>query len=214
MVRTGESDISLVGSAPQYLEWNSTPCWWWWRRACTRFVPEDNPLSARKELELSDLDGQPFVTFGKRNHLHRYFVEARGGRRASRYPHDHVRTPNYSSEAPRNSMRCISGFHPTCSTTGRRGEHQQHRRAACQCVRYLRHKTQGSATRRRHGFLAVPGFAVNEKTPPHGRGRDSSRCLRAIPQQPAETARSTRGRRSPDRGRTRPSHRSRTASCG
>ena len=74
MVRTGESDISLVGSAPQYLE-EFDPMLVV-ETGVYAFVPEDNPLSARKELELSDLDGQPFVTFGKRNHLHRYFVEA------------------------------------------------------------------------------------------------------------------------------------------
>lgn len=67
MVRTGESDISLVGSAPQYLE-EFDPMLVV-ETGVYAFVPEDNPLSARKELELSDLDGQPFVTFGKRNHL-------------------------------------------------------------------------------------------------------------------------------------------------
>ena len=90
MVRTGESDISLVGSAPQYLE-EFDPMLVV-ETGVYAFVPEDNPLSARKELELSDLDGSPFVTFGKRNPpapLLRRGV--RGGRRASRYPHDHVR---------------------------------------------------------------------------------------------------------------------------
>lgn len=61
MVRTGESDISLVGSAPQYLE-EFDPMLVV-ETGVYAFVPEDNPLSARKELELSDLDGQPFVTF-------------------------------------------------------------------------------------------------------------------------------------------------------
>lgn len=74
MVRTGESDISLVGSAPQYLaEFDLALVV---ETGVYAFVPEDNPLAMRNELELKDLDGQPFVTFGKRNHLHRYFVEA------------------------------------------------------------------------------------------------------------------------------------------
>ena len=36
----------------------------------------ENPLAAQAALALSDLEGQPFMTFGKRNHLHRYFMEA------------------------------------------------------------------------------------------------------------------------------------------
>ena len=54
MVRTGESDISLVGSAPQYLE-EFDPMLVV-ETGVYAFVPEDNPLSARKELELSDLE--------------------------------------------------------------------------------------------------------------------------------------------------------------
>lgn len=74
MVRSGESDISLVGSAPQYLaEFDLMLVV---ETGVYAFVPEDNPLATRDELALDDLDGQPFMTFGKRNHLHRYFVEA------------------------------------------------------------------------------------------------------------------------------------------
>ena len=121
MVRTGESDISLVGSAPQYLE-EFDPMLVV-ETGVYAFVPEDNPLSARKELELSDLDGQPFVTFGKRNHLHRYFVEACEA--AGAHP-DILMTTSDAELLVRSATQqhgCISGFHPTCSTTRRRGEH-------------------------------------------------------------------------------------------
>ena len=35
-------------------------------------VPLNNPLSARPFLTVEDLDGQPVVTAGELNHLHRY----------------------------------------------------------------------------------------------------------------------------------------------
>ena len=173
MVRTGESDISLVGSAPQYLE-EFDPMLVV-ETGVYAFVPEDNPLSARKELELSDLDGQPFVTFGKRNHLHRYFVEACEA--AGAHP-DILRTTRPKRHATACAVFRVST--PRAQRPEGGASTRAHRRAACQCVRYLRHKTQRSATLVvGTAFLAVPGFAVNEKTPPHGRGRDSSETLAA-----------------------------------
>ena len=74
MVRTGESDISLVGSAPQYLE-EFDPMLVV-ETGTYVFVPRESPLAARERLVAADIEGQPFVTFGKRNHLHRFFVEA------------------------------------------------------------------------------------------------------------------------------------------
>ncbi|WP_302390943.1 LysR family transcriptional regulator [Eggerthella sinensis] len=74
MVRAGESDISLVGSAPQYLaEFDLMLVV---ETGVFLYVPVENPLAAQAALALSDLEGQPFMTFGKRNHLHRYFMEA------------------------------------------------------------------------------------------------------------------------------------------
>lgn len=74
MVRKGEADIGLVGSAPCYLEeFDSVLVV---KTGVHAFVPEGNPLENRSRLSIGDLDGQPFVTFGKRDHLHRYFIEA------------------------------------------------------------------------------------------------------------------------------------------
>ncbi len=74
MAQTGESDISLVGSAPPYLggfdimlvvETNTYV-----------YVPKESELASKEKLTLPDIEGQPFITFGKRNHLHRFFIEA------------------------------------------------------------------------------------------------------------------------------------------
>lgn len=74
MVRSGESDISLVGSAPRYLsEFDIALVV---ETGVFLYVPNEDPLASRNRLELADLDGKPFITFGKRNHLHRYFIEA------------------------------------------------------------------------------------------------------------------------------------------
>lgn len=74
MVRSGESDIGLIGSAPQYLEEFALALVV--ETGIHAFVPGDSPLKGRDRLSIADLDGQPFVTFGKRDHLHRYFIEA------------------------------------------------------------------------------------------------------------------------------------------
>lgn len=74
MVRSGDSDISLVGSAPQYLpEFDLMLVV---ETGAYVYLPVEHPLAARNQLTLDDIEGQPFVTFGKRNHLHRYFMEA------------------------------------------------------------------------------------------------------------------------------------------
>ena len=73
MARSGESDISLVGSAPPYL--GGFDLMLVVETGTYVFVPRESPLAARKRLAAADIEGQPFVTFGKRNHLHRFFVE-------------------------------------------------------------------------------------------------------------------------------------------
>ena len=73
MVAEGELDMALVGSAPQYLadfDYQLIV-----RTAAYVHVPHTNPLAKKDVLELADLEGQPMVTFGKRDHLHRYFVD-------------------------------------------------------------------------------------------------------------------------------------------
>ncbi|WP_255467232.1 LysR family transcriptional regulator [Raoultibacter phocaeensis] len=74
MIRSGESDISLVGSAPRYLsEFDIALVV---ETGVFVHVPIGDALASRDRLSLADLDGKPFITFGKRNHLHRYFMEA------------------------------------------------------------------------------------------------------------------------------------------
>lgn len=73
MVKSGESDIGIVGSAPAYLgDFDYALIV---ETGTYVHVPLANPLARRDHLEARDLDGQPFVTFGKRDHLHRYFME-------------------------------------------------------------------------------------------------------------------------------------------
>ncbi len=74
MVKSGESDIGIVGSAPEYL--GEFDILLLVETGTHVHVPLDNPLAQRAHLTLADLDGQPFVTFGKRDHLHRYFMDA------------------------------------------------------------------------------------------------------------------------------------------
>lgn len=73
MARNGESDISLVGSSPNYL--SDFDIALVVETGVYLYIPADDPLASMEVLELADLEGRPFVTFGKRNHLHRYFIE-------------------------------------------------------------------------------------------------------------------------------------------
>lgn len=74
MVKAGDSDIGIVGSTPEYLgDFDSLLLV---ETGTYVHVPLSNPLAQRTSLTAADLDGQPFVTFGKRDHLHRYFIDA------------------------------------------------------------------------------------------------------------------------------------------
>lgn len=73
MVKSGESDIGIVGSAPEYL--GDFDAQLVVKTGIYVHIPLSNPLSQRAHLTAQDLDGQPFVTFGKRDHLHRFFME-------------------------------------------------------------------------------------------------------------------------------------------
>lgn len=74
MVKSGESDIGIVGSAPEYL--GEFDILLLVETGTYVHVPLENPLAQRAHLTVADLDGQPFVTFGKRDHLHRCFMDA------------------------------------------------------------------------------------------------------------------------------------------
>lgn len=69
-----EVDFALVGSTPEYLQKYehklviSTGLY--------VYVPVHYDASSQDVLTLSDVDKVPFATFGKRNHLHRYFMTA------------------------------------------------------------------------------------------------------------------------------------------
>lgn len=73
MADEGEADVALVGSAPCYLQDFDTLLVV--KTGIYLHVPEENPLAGKRILPLQSLDGQPFVTTGKRNHLHRFFIE-------------------------------------------------------------------------------------------------------------------------------------------
>ena len=73
LVRTGDIDLALVGSTPRYLEEFESLLVV--RTGIFLYIPEKDPFSKRMELSLEDLEGKPLITFGKRNHLHRFFLE-------------------------------------------------------------------------------------------------------------------------------------------
>lgn len=72
MVAKGDAEIGILGSHPRYVADFDTAC-----LAHPGFhisVPQGHELAQRPFLELTDLDGRPFVTLGERNHLHRFFI--------------------------------------------------------------------------------------------------------------------------------------------
>ncbi|MDO4443214.1 MAG: LysR family transcriptional regulator substrate-binding protein, partial [Slackia sp.] len=73
MADEGEVDIALVGSTPHYLQDFDIELIV--KTGIYLYVPTRSPLSQKTSLTLQNLDGQPFITTGKRNHLHRYFIE-------------------------------------------------------------------------------------------------------------------------------------------
>jgi DNA-binding transcriptional LysR family regulator len=68
-----EADVALVGSLPRYLQDFDYTCIQ--KTGIYLLVPSSNPLSKKEALTLADLDGQPIITAGPGNDLHRYFKE-------------------------------------------------------------------------------------------------------------------------------------------
>ena len=73
LVAESEVDVGFVGSTPEYLQGFD-------RKLLVESgfyisIPPTNELAEKDYLTIQDLEGQPFVTYGKRNHLHRFFVE-------------------------------------------------------------------------------------------------------------------------------------------
>lgn len=79
MLRNGEVDIAMLGSHPKYLqEFEYVDLA---HPGYHVSVPLNNALASKDYIELEDLDEQPFITLGKRNHLHRFFTEECAARR-------------------------------------------------------------------------------------------------------------------------------------
>lgn len=73
MADAGEADIALVGSTPRYLQ--DFDMLLVVKTGIYLHIPRSNALADHTGVSLRDLDKQPFVTTGKRNHLHRFFIE-------------------------------------------------------------------------------------------------------------------------------------------
>ena len=72
MVRSGSAEVGLLGTHPQFLhdfDYLALA-----HPGYNLLVPVQNELAGRTYLELEDLDGQPLVMLGKKNHLHRLFT--------------------------------------------------------------------------------------------------------------------------------------------
>ena len=74
MVHSGEADVGLVGSIPDYL--NGFSIHRLVQKGTYVGICPGHPLYGRDSLELRDLKDQPFVTAGANNHLHRFLVQA------------------------------------------------------------------------------------------------------------------------------------------
>lgn len=73
MVEAGDAEIGILCTHPKYLAGFETlelmhPGY-------SVNVPEGSSLASCERIGLDQLNGQPFVTLGERNHLHRFFME-------------------------------------------------------------------------------------------------------------------------------------------
>ena len=167
MARSGESDISLVGSAPPYL--GGFDLMLVVETGTYVFVPRESPLAARKRLAAADIEGQPFVTFGKRNHLHRFFVETceAAGVKPNIIMTTFRRAP---ARAHRRTAAGVLFRLPTPHRT-RRIAHARSGPAGLEHRDGLRHLCREAAGRRpvviRPRVLGFPGEGVGR----HGKGR-------------------------------------------
>lgn len=73
MVESGDAEIGLLCTHPKYL--GGFDVLELMHPGYSLNVPQDSPLAGRDRIGLGQLDGQPFVTLGERNHLHRFFME-------------------------------------------------------------------------------------------------------------------------------------------
>lgn len=73
LVAESEVDVGIVGSTPEYLQGFDKKLLV--KTGLYVSVPVASELARKESLCIEDLEGQPFVTYGKRNHLHRFFVE-------------------------------------------------------------------------------------------------------------------------------------------
>lgn len=72
-VECGNADVGILGTHPSLVRAFDT------RAICCQglwlLVPEEHAFSRYDHVELADLDGQPMVTAGHHNHLHRFFMD-------------------------------------------------------------------------------------------------------------------------------------------
>lgn len=73
LVRNGDADIAIIGSTPPYLDGFDYRMLQ--KTGLIVYIPKSNKLAQKETLRIEDLHGQPFITFGRHNHLHRYFMQ-------------------------------------------------------------------------------------------------------------------------------------------
>lgn len=119
MADEGEADIALVGSAPCYLQ--DFDALLAVKTGVYLNVPEENPLARHAVLSLESLNGQPFVTTGKRNHLHRFFIEQCDA--AGVVPHVIFTTSDIALlvEQAHRQRACYFGFPPGIESRPKEG---------------------------------------------------------------------------------------------
>lgn len=115
MADEGGADVAIVGSAPCYLRDFDTLLVV--KTGIYLYVPKESPLANEDILPLKSLDKQPFITTGKRNHLHRFFIEQCGASGIA--PHILFTTsdiPLLLEQAERQKA-CYFGFPPSIKKT-------------------------------------------------------------------------------------------------
>lgn len=73
MVEAGDAEIGILCTHPKYLA--GFEMLELMHPGYSVNVPESSDLAACDRIALEQLNGQPFVTLGERNHLHRFFME-------------------------------------------------------------------------------------------------------------------------------------------
>lgn len=73
MVESGDAEIGILCTHPKYLA--GFEVLELMHPGYSVNVPWESSLASCERIDLGQIDGQPFVTLGERNHLHRFFME-------------------------------------------------------------------------------------------------------------------------------------------